>query len=209
MKLSFDITIIGLVTIVLVSYINVSGQVDETTRSKRSNNHFNQQQHQLQQYELQHIIRESYAEVAAFIVSNFNEKCKLTLHNCLFRTEWEKIFGKERLSTTTPTVGRKKRHRTDRSNTSAGSYYYCQPFLIGRFCIDDYLTRSFVDNVACLNGSDGNSPHQFRKSIYRDKCKLYYDHFFDSANSAPVSFVDNVYFFVLFANIYILFEYLI
>lgn len=139
------------------------------------------------------IIRESYSEVAAFIVSHFNEKCKLALHNCLFRTEWEKVFGKERLIAHVSKHRVKKAKRKKRNAlwdyTGNNTFYYCQAFLIGKFCIDDYLIKS-MDNFQCINGTDGNSPSLFKKSIYREQCKYFYNYFFDN-NGSHQSSINN------------------
>ncbi|RNA43870.1 hypothetical protein BpHYR1_026128 [Brachionus plicatilis] len=93
------------------------------------------------------MVKESFSEVSAFVVSHFNERCNLAVHNCLFRTEWDKVFGKDRLDS--------KYHYLKRSNGQNGNetYYYCQAFVIGRFCIDDYLAKS-TDNFECLNGTN-------------------------------------------------------
>lgn len=145
-------------------------------------------------FRLEKMVKESFSEVSAFVVSHFNERCNLAVHNCLFRTEWDKVFGKDRLDS--------KYHYLKRSNGQNGNetYYYCQAFVIGRFCIDDYLAKS-TDNFECLNGTNGNTPEKFKKSIYRQKCKNLYDHFFHSRlinSSTNLSF--NKYFF-LFVNI--------
>ena len=180
---------------VLASSFSSSVQ-EQTQRDSHRHHHHHEQQH------IQQIIRDSYAEVSAFIVLHFNEKCKLALHNCLFRTEWDKVFGGERISSLKqhedeealslvanrdPNNKRKRRH----SNHQNDSYYYCQPFLIGKFCVDDYMRRAgddYESNFRCLNGSDkGNSPDQFKNSIYRDKCKFYYGYFFDAYNSAKTA----------------------
>jgi hypothetical protein len=170
-----------------------------------------QDDHQRQQH-LQYIIRDSYAEVSAFVVLHFSEKCKLAVHNCLFRTEWEKVFGgherishmgealeKEEEATRRNHLHRRRRrstahhhHHNNQDQKNDSSYYYCQPYLIGKFCVDDYMRRPGDDwesNVKCLNDSEGNSPAQFKKSIYRDKCKFYYGYFFDAYNSATVTTV--------------------
>ncbi|CAF0716803.1 unnamed protein product [Brachionus calyciflorus] len=133
----------------------------------------------LDRHKFDQIVKHSFAEVSAFVVSNFNERCKLTLHNCLFRTEWDKVFGKDRLTSKDLAKHYKKRSsRSDNQHLSNYTYYYCQPFLIGKFCIDDYLIKS-TDNIECINGTDGNSPSQFKKLIYRDKCKYFYKFFFE------------------------------
>lgn len=124
-------------------------------------------------FRLEKLVKESFSEVSAFIVLHFNERCSLAVHNCLFRTEWDKVFGKDRFDS--------KYHYLKRSNIQDRNetYSYCQAFVIGRFCIDDYLAKS-GDNFECLNGTNGNTPEKFKTSIYRDNCKILYDHFFHS-----------------------------
>ncbi len=160
---------------------------------------------ELSQAKIERMIRESYYEVSAYVVSYFNEKCKLALQNCLFQTQWEKVFGKERLSTDHHHNQHNHKHHHDTGSKSKrfllqkspaatitttvaivsnslhnnNSYYYCQPYLIGKFCIDDYLIKS-NDYAQCFNLTGGNSPAQFRKAIYRERCKFYYSHFFES-----------------------------
>lgn len=174
--------------------------IDQISLASSSNHkHISQQTH----HHIQHVIRESYSEVSAYVTLHFNEKCKLALQNCLFRTEWEKVFGHV---------------DTGQSSNQDLVYFYCQPFLIGRFCVDDYMRRSGADdwesalNLRCLNGTDGNSPVVlFKNSIYREKCKPFYGYYFDAlsrANSLLNDVTTNrilistffVYFFFLFGH---------
>ena len=153
------------------------------------------------QHKLNSLIRESYNEVSAHILSHFNYKCNLALQNCLFLTQWEKVFGKDKIAVKpkneiVSSVKRKKRHLTTNINRfrparstidasylnfSNASFYYCHAFLVGRFCIDDYLKKS-ADDIQCTNGTHGNSPIDFKRSIYRTECKDYYAYFFESSS---------------------------
>jgi hypothetical protein len=136
------------------------------------------------QHKLNALIRESYNQVSAHIVSYFNDKCNLALQNCLFQTQWDKVFGKEKLKLSTTDDAKSKRSSSDLiNNHSHTSFYYCQAFLVAKFCIDDYLKKS-TDNVQCVNGTNGNLPNEFKRSIYRKECKTYYAYFFDSSSPA-------------------------
>jgi hypothetical protein len=183
--------------------------------------------HQLSQERIERTIRESYYEISAYVVSYFNEKCKLALQNCLFQTQWEKVFGKERITDAANYNGIKKRvavthsnhsvhksrqHQTRRARSahedhdffSNSSYLFCQPYLVGKFCIDDYM-RKLGNYDQCVNGTNGNSPHLFKKSIYKDNCKFYYAYFFESAavTSSPLPHTDLS--IVKFAFIYLVY----
>lgn len=143
--------------------------VAANNHKKTHNNHY-----------IQKIIHESYSEVSAFMTLHFNENCKRTLHNCLYRDEWDKVFGGD---------GDRDQWQTDDETDLA--YYYCKPFLIGRFCVDDYMRRSGADdwekssNLRCLNGSEGNSPiGLFKKSIHREKCTFFYNYYFEAYMSS-------------------------
>lgn len=187
-------------SLILFIHHNIIHGVLASSSQNDDDSDYQRQQH------LQYIIRDSYAEVSAFVVLHFSEKCKLAVHNCLFRTEWEKVFGHERITNMGEALEKEEatrrnqlhrrrstaHHHHHNHNQKNDSYYYCQPYLIGKFCVDDYMRRPGDDwesNVKCLNDSEGNSPAQFKKSIYRDKCKFYYGYFFDAYNSATVTTV--------------------
>jgi hypothetical protein len=181
----------------------------------------------LTQDRIERTIRESYYEISAYIVSYFNEKCKLALQNCLFQTQWEKVFGKERITDLSNKYNSVKKRvvssapipHSNNHNRSAShhqkharstnedffsnsSYLFCQPYLVGKFCIDDYL-RKTGEYGQCVNGTQGNSPHLFKKSIYKDNCKFYYTYFFDSLASSPLRHTDLS--IVKFAFIYLVY----
>ena len=144
------------------------------------------------QKKIEQLVQESYYEISAYVVTYFNEKCKLALQNCLFQTQWEKVFGKERLDNgktkrdTNTSIVHHRARRIRRGELKMAqilnndSYLFCQPYLVGRFCIDDYLNKLSNDYFQCFNGTNGNSPVLFKKSIYQDKCKSYYAYFFES-----------------------------
>jgi hypothetical protein len=125
------------------------------------------------------LIKESYTEVSAHASSYFNEKCNLAIQNCLFQTQWERVFGRDKIKEKTL----KRSFRSVSSTTTNITYYYCQAFLVAKFCIDEYLKKS-IDNINCLNGTDGNSPKEFRRFIYKNDCKPFYTHFFEHLNEA-------------------------
>jgi hypothetical protein len=180
------------------------------------------------------LIRESYNEVSAHVISYFNDRCNLAVQNCLFQTQWERVFGKDKLNTNQENIRRKKRftghdilvqydekksletnsyslqlnsmpaseisHKKNKKFSLVrrsislsnfyylnDSFYYCQAFLVARFCIDDYLKKS-IDHIECLNNSDGNSPNDFKRSIYRNECKNFYTHFFGSLVNSSDAF---------------------
>ena len=135
------------------------------------------------QHKLNALISESYNQVSAHVVSYFNDKCNLALQNCLFQTQWDKVFGKEKLKLSLDDAKTKRSASDSIKNNSHNSFYYCQAFLVAKFCIDDYLRKS-TDNAQCVNGTNGNSPNEFKRSIYRRECKSYYAYFFDSSNPA-------------------------
>ena len=145
------------------------------------------------------LISESYNQVSAHVVSYFNDKCNLALQNCLFQTQWDKVFGKEKLKLSVQDERSKRSSTNLINNNSHASFYYCQAFLVAKFCIDDYLKKS-MDNVQCVYGTDGNSPNEFRRSIYRKECQTYYAYFFDSSNSAKMmAFKLLILFFLTFS----------
>jgi hypothetical protein len=188
------------------------------------------------------IIRDSYNEVSAYITSHFNEKCNLALHNCLFQTQWDRLFGKEKLnSKSEQPIQKRRRRRRGREklknhiteeyfihsfnnsysqfnqkskislrsvNVNNDSYYYCQAFVVAKFCLDDYLKKS-IDNLICVNGSDGNMPKEFKRSIYRHQCRNYYEFFFDSYNNSNSNYLpsNSIYFFYFFLNFYLFYAF--
>lgn len=177
--------------IVIVFLISIFGQTESSSEKQQQHRH-----HHYRTHHIQSIIRESYSEVSAYVAVHFNDKCKLALHNCLFRTEWEKVFGgageHASSSSTAATNNNDRSSRNEIEDEESVVYFYCQPFLIARFCVDDYMRRSGADewesalNLRCLNGTDGNSPlSHFKNSIYRDKCKSFYGYYFDAYNHAP------------------------
>jgi hypothetical protein len=180
MQLDNNLLILYIVSIFSLLFGQHEASTAKKARSHHDLQHFHEQQKQL---EIQHVIRESYGKVSAQIVANFNEKCKLALQNCLFRTEWEKVFGHERLFEYQKLKGEKRSTTSAQELANASSYFYCQPFLIGKFCIDDYLKRAGDENFLCVNGSSGNSPEQFKRDVWRDECKFYYDFFFNNSSS--------------------------
>ena len=114
------------------------------------------------------LIKTSYDEVTALVDKYFNSKCNLLLQNCIFQNQWERLFGHDKLF-----VNEDNKKRNAKSN-----FYYCQAFIVARFCIDDYLRKSYNDNYECLNGTNGNMPSHFKHMIHRNECKKYYTHFF-------------------------------
>jgi hypothetical protein len=186
------------------------------------------------------IIRDSYNEVSAYITSHFNERCNLALHNCLFQTQWDRLFGKEKLNSKPEPLTQKRRRQgrdkltnkhakgyfthsfnnsyphfnknsklTVRSvNINNDSYYYCQAFVVAKFCLDDYLKKS-IDNVKCVNGSDGNMPKEFKRSIYRHQCRNYYEFFFDSYNHSNSNKLppNSIYFLSFLFNFYLFYTF--
>lgn len=175
--------------------------------------------HNSNQRYLNNLIRESYNEVSAHVISYFNERCNLALQNCLFQTQWDRVFGKDKIGRV-HTLKNKRHNRNNSSSlvirnimsrstnniNSNTSYYYCQAFLIAKFCIDDYLKKS-NDNIQCVNGTDGNSPNEFKRSIYKNQCKLYYSYFFDSFNSSSslisrYEFFKYYFFILIFYRLY-------
>lgn len=184
--------------IVIFIFISILGQTESS--SDKQQQQYRHHNHHYRTHHIQSIIRESYSEVSAYVAVHFNDKCKLALHNCLFRTEWEKVFdggsgGGEHASSSSATAATNSNDRSSRNENEDQEsvvYFYCQPFLIARFCVDDYMRRSGSDewesalNLRCLNGTDGNSPlSHFKNAIYRDKCKSFYGYYFDAYNHAP------------------------
>lgn len=145
---------------------------------------------------LEKMVKESFSEVSAFVVVHFNERCKLAVQNCLFRIEWNNVFGKDR--------SHSNFHHFKRSSARDANetFFYCQAFVIGRFCVDDYLAKS-SDNLECLNATNGNTPEKFKTSIYRDKCKNFYDQYFHSRliNCSTCLFLNINKYCFLFVNI--------
>ena len=41
------------------------------------------------------ISTDSYNKVASLVVSHFSERCKLALQNCIFQTQWDRLFNKD------------------------------------------------------------------------------------------------------------------
>lgn len=151
---------------------------------------------------IQRRIQESYAEVSAYATLHFNDRCKLALQNCLFRTEWEKVFSSRQLDEEDDEVEEKKTKLKKTREISEAppidlTYFYCKPFMIALFCVDDYMRRPSSGhddwessvNLKCLsNSTDPNSAVSlFKKSIHREKCKFYYGYFFDAYNRASTS----------------------
>ena len=146
------------------------------------------------------LIKESYTEVSAHASSYFNEKCNLAIQNCLFQTQWERVFGRDKIKE----KNKKRSLRSISTKNTNITYYYCQAFLVAKFCIDEYLKKS-IDNVNCLNGTDGNSPKEFKRFIYKNDCKPYYSYFFEHLNKATkTKFFKNyscyLYIFTCFVN---------
>ncbi len=119
-----------------------------------------------------YLIKKSYDEITALVDKHFNPKCNLLLQNCIFQNQWERLFGHDKVF-----FDEKNKKRSIKTKTS---FYYCQAFIVARFCIDDYLTKTYNDNYECLNGTNGNLPAQFKHTIHRNECKKYYSHFFIS-----------------------------
>ena len=130
------------------------------------------------------LIKKSYDEVTALIDKHFNSKCNLLLQNCIFQNQWERLFGhdkvflKEQEDVLTSSSNNNNNRRRSSNKNSKTSFYYCQAFIVARFCIDDYLKKSYNDNFECINGTNGNLPNQFKHTIHRNECKKYYAHFF-------------------------------
>ena len=144
-----------------------------------------------------YLIRDSYNEVTTHTITYFNYRCKLTMQNCLFQTQWDRVFGKDKLPLVrTKREATKKKHNNVRrssensndNNNNNYSFFYCQPFLVAKYCIDEYLVRSSVDNGACVNGSEGNLPNEFKRAIDKSECQSYIAYFFDSLSSGTASF---------------------
>ena len=110
--------------------------------------------------------------MTALIDKHFNSKCNLLLQNCIFQNQWERLFGHDKIF-----LKENEDALISTSNTK-NSFYYCQAFIVARFCIDDYLKKSYNENFECINGTNGNLPHQFKHTIHRNECKKYYQHFF-------------------------------
>ena len=125
-----------------------------------------------QQRALETLTKQSYNEVSAHAMSHFTYRCNLAIQNCLFQTQWEHVFSK---------VTKRSHALNESLNSNSPSYHYCKAFMVGKFCVDDYL-KAAHDHAECVNGSaPGNSPAAFKHSIYRNECKRYYAHFFQSS----------------------------
>ncbi len=136
------------------------------------------------------VSRESFNEVSAYAMTFFTHRCNLALQNCLFQTQWEQIFKNKNIKTlsshknnenrlTRHSISSKQIQKTFNSNFS--SYHYCKAFLVAKFCVDDYLKKSEY-HAECVNGSTaGNVANEFKRSIYRKECKLFYSYFFDAS----------------------------
>jgi hypothetical protein len=145
------------------------------------------------------LIKESYTEVSAHASSYFNEKCNLAIQNCLFQTQWERVFGRDKIKEKT----KKRSFRSISSINTNITYYYCQAFLVAKFCIDEYLKKS-IDNMNCLNGTDGNSPKEFKRFIYKNDCKPFYTYFFEHLNKATNTKIFKKYFCYLYILIFLM-----
>ena len=119
-----------------------------------------------------YLIKKSYDEVTALIDKHFNPKCNLLLQNCIFQNQWERLFGHDKIFL------KENEDAMVSISNSRNNFYYCQAFIVARFCIDDYLKKSYNENFECINGTNNNLPHQFKHTIHRNECKKYYQHFF-------------------------------
>lgn len=128
------------------------------------------------------LTRSSYNEVSTNIKANFEHRCNLALQNCLYQTQWEHLFNRKH------TTNKAEVMTKSEFDSSVSSYHYCKAFLVAQFCINDYLPKS-IDNIECVSGTNGNSPDNFKRTIYRNECKQYYRYFFASQlNSANLKF---------------------
>ena len=105
-------------------------------KNVRSHQHFTQLQLDL-------LTRESYNEVSAFIFSSFNERCNLAMQNCLFQTQWEHIFSKERLYQKEIVFWKKKRD-IDRSYSLDGSFKKRSTSLNSNFNASFHYCKAFL-----------------------------------------------------------------
>ena len=169
------------------------------------------------------LTRASYNEVSTSINNLFNHRCKLALHNCLFQTQWEHVFadkapgkpfrnlnqqnGNAQPDSSSGRIQASTLQMTFRLNSNISSYHYCKAFLVSQFCIDDYLKQA-PDHAECTVDGDGNAPSEFKRSMYRDECRQYYRHFFQSQVSSAYRAAPLGYNFLIFNFVCILFQFL-
>lgn len=143
------------------------------------------------------ISRDSYNRVASFVVAYFSEHCKLGLQNCIFQTQWDHLFSKDRLFYSNPTTqptSRKKRTDTNNLLNANETYHFCKAYVVAKFCMDDYLVKS-EDYAECFNETFGNRPNDFKRSIERYECKPHFEYYL---NSMSYKTINKFYFLILF-----------
>lgn len=140
----------------------------------------------LEQAQLDQISRDSYNKVAALVMSYFSEHCKLGLQNCIFQTQWDHLFNKDKLfysglnmASTNSAKLSKKRSSSYDFHTNA-TYHYCKAFIVAKFCIDDYLPK-LDDYVECFNASYGNKVDEFKRAVDLVVCKPHFDYYLNSS----------------------------
>lgn len=155
------------------------------------------------------IVRKSYEEVVALIERNFNEKCNLYLHNCLFQNQWERIFGRSSSSSTFMFTKQQQQQQHQLN--------YCQAFLVAHYCINENIKKYLPDTNECLNDINGNRFNYFKQDIYRQQCNTYYKLFFNdnqlisdfikssssSSSSSLIQFINNYCFLLLILLFYL------
>lgn len=157
------------------------------------------------QIRLEQISKESYNRVAALVVSFFSERCKLGLQNCIFQTQWDHLFAKNK-----PYLYNNKKASSSSVNADLTpvnetlTYHVCKAFIIGKFCIDDYLLKS-DDYAECLNETNGNRPQEFKRSLDQIKeCRDDYSFYLTSSSSSfsvqvrPTNYISSVLFIFSF-----------
>jgi hypothetical protein len=133
------------------------------------------------------ISTDSYNRVASLVVSHFSERCKLALQNCIFQTQWDRLFNKDSQFYSSNTNKNKVKRTTSTSDVNMIemnanlTYHSCKAYIVAKFCIDDYILKS-EDYTECLNVTFGNEANEFKRSIDRLECKPYFEFYLNNSN---------------------------
>ena len=139
--------------------------------------------------QLEQISKESYNRVAALVVSFFSERCKLGLQNCVFQTQWDHLFTKNKPYNSIANHETNKVSTGSTSVNETSTYHVCKAYIVAKFCIDDYLLKS-EDYAECLNETNVNKPNDFKRSIDQIKeCRDEYSFYLSSSSSTTTSFI--------------------
>lgn len=148
----------------------------------------------LEQAQLDQISRDSYNKVAALVMSFFSEHCKLGLQNCIFQTQWDHLFSKDKLfysgvsilSVNTNNNSNNKKRSSNYDFHTNTTYHYCKAFIVAKFCIDDYVPK-LEDYAECFNASYGNKADEFKRAVDLSECKPHFDYYLNSFNLVQIN----------------------